>query len=442
MAPPGSGCQQKLNDTICRTLSTVAPAADSSHVTDRPLRRIARNTASILAGDAASQIFTAAAIAMAALNLGRAGFGKLSEAQAFVDPLNAIATFGLQQVAITVCAQRRGCDGVLRGTILGIQGMLAPIAVIVTLASALVTGRLDIFPLICVICTTVLVTGFSTVASLPFQFDQSMHRLLLFPSIASFVRFALTYAAARYLNVPIGYQFAISTGVLTGTAVGFLAMMYYYPARLSFDRALAARMVAIAWPMAAIEFIVIAYSRGSYFLLRASGAAAQGEYAAADMMIRPLFTIATAILASSLPTIAVLAAQRNFASLHRAYVRTLVRSTQFLTVLLVAAWFLAPWLLRTYAPEYRDATLPFRILSIGALFMFLNQMSTTFLVALGRFRIIMANTCVNFVVYLGIATQLVPRYGAPGAAAATSIMEAINTIIQIAIVHWLLRSEA
>ena len=41
-------------------------------------------------------------------------------------------------------------------------------------------------------------------------------------------------------------------------------MMYYYPARLGFDRALAARLLAIAWPMAAIEFIVIAYSRGSY----------------------------------------------------------------------------------------------------------------------------------------------------------------------------------
>src|SRR5439155_8790921 len=186
-----------VSTDVQRDVLAASAAADVSRAGRSPFGRIARNAASMLAGDAAAQLFTGAAIAMAALNLGRAGFGKLSEAQAFVEPMNAIATFGLQQVAITVCAERRGCDGVLRGTILGVQGILAPLAVIATLAGALLTGRIDIFPLICVICTTVMLTGFTTVAALPFQFDQSMHRLLLFPSVASLVRLLLTYAAAK-----------------------------------------------------------------------------------------------------------------------------------------------------------------------------------------------------------------------------------------------------
>ena len=118
----------------------------------------------------------------------------------------------------------------------------------------------------------------------------------------------------------------------------------------------------------------------------------------------------------------------------------MVRVTQCLIPLLAVAAVVAPFLLRTYAPQYKDATLPFRILSVGALFMFLNQLSTTFVVALGRFRVIMVNSCVNFAVYVILATRLIPRFGATGAAAATSIMEAINTIIQVVIVLALLRS--
>ncbi|HEV3140013.1 MAG TPA: polysaccharide biosynthesis C-terminal domain-containing protein, partial [Vicinamibacterales bacterium] len=241
-------------------------------------------------------------------------------------------------------------------------------------------------------------------------------------------------------NAPLGYQIAISAGVWTGTAVGFLAMLHYYPARLQFDRVLALRLLKVAWPAAAIEFIVIAYSRGSYFLLRSAGAVVQGEYAAADAMVRPLLSIAGAIFMSTLPTVALLAADQNFEALRRAYLRSIVRFTQVLLLLLAAAWIVAPFLLRRYAPEYTNATLPFRILSVGALFMFLNQLSTTFVVALGRFRVIMANSAVNLAVYLALATRLIPRYGAAGAAAATSIMEAINTIIQIVIVLMLLRS--
>jgi O-antigen/teichoic acid export membrane protein len=116
----------------------------------------------------------------------------------------------------------------------------------------------------------------------------------------------------------------------------------------------------------------------------------------------------------------------------------MLRIVQGLVPLMFVTWFLAGWLLRKFAPAYAGATIPFRILSAGAVFMFVNQLSTTFVVALGRFRAIMIVALVNLVVYLGLASILVPRFQAVGAAIATSTMEAVNTIIQAVLVLWLL----
>jgi O-antigen/teichoic acid export membrane protein len=70
--------------------------------------------------------------------------------------------------------------------------------------------------------------------------------------------------------------------------------------------------------------------------------------------------------------------------------------------------------------------------------MFLNMLSTTYIVSLGKFRTMMIVSVFNLVVYLVLAAQLIPRYGAVGAAIATAVMEAVNTIVQLNIVHGLL----
>src|SRR5260370_25197646 len=97
----------------------------------------------------------------------------------------------------------------------------------------------------------------------------------------------------------------------------------------------------------------------------------------------------------------------------------------------VVACIALPWLLTRWAPAYRDATAPFRILVFGGMFMFLNQLSSAFIIGMGRFRTIMFIALGNLVVYFALALYLGPRFAATGAAAATSIMEGLNTIIQL-----------
>ena len=71
--------------------------------------------------------------------------------------------------------------------------------------------------------------------------------------------------------------------------------------------------------------------------------------------------------------------------------------------------------------------------------MFLNMLSTAFVLALGKFRAIMTVVLADLVVYLALASHFVPKYGALGAAISTSVMESVNTLMQVSLVFYMLR---
>ena len=401
--------------------------------------RILRNAGSILLGNIGGELLTTYAIALAALSLGPAGFGRLSEAQAFMDPFETAAGFGLTQVAITVAAKRGECDGTLRGTIFGIRSVFAVLAIVSAIIAVFTTGRQMLAPIVVVLSIGTLFGPVSTSATLPFQFNQTMHMVLALPFLASIVRIATTFIALHTINTPVGHQLSATTSALASAILIFVAAQRYYPSRLRFDRKLARDLLKLAWPAAALEITIIVYSRGSYLLLHETGAVAQGEFAAAERLLRPVFGIAAAVFMSALPTLAVLAAERDFGRITKIYATSVVRLALVVSPIVGAACFLTPWLLQTFVPAYAGAASPFRWLAVGAFFMLLNQLSTTFVIAMGKFRVILGIATINFAVYFALASHLIPRYQATGAAMATTIMEAANTIIQLVAVYWLLQ---
>jgi O-antigen/teichoic acid export membrane protein len=208
---------------------------------------------------------------------------------------------------------------------------------------------------------------------------------------------------------------------------------------LRFDSALAQHLLRIGWAAAVLEFVVTVYMRAAYFLLHDAGPQVVGQYAAADRLMRPILAVAGAVFASSLPTVAQQAARHEFRDMLRVYRRAVLRVSVALMPIGAGAWYFASWLLTRFAKEYVAAIWPFRILMVGTFFMFLNQLSGTYIVALGKFRVIMSVAIINLLVYLVLGTRLIPRFGASGAAMATSAMEALNTVMQLIIVFWLLR---
>jgi PST family polysaccharide transporter len=401
-------------------------------------RRIVRNAASIVLGDAAGELLGGYAIVLIATSLGPAGFGRLSEGQAFMEPFDALAGLGLGGVAITVAARRGDCDGALRGTVWGIRSVSAMIASLIGLAAALATGRGYLLPLLVVFAVGMWITPASVVSVLPFQFHQTVHRRIAVPAVIGLARLASAHVAFWLWREPVGFQVAALSVTLIAALINLGWARRVYPSPMYFDRALARDLLRLGWPAAVLEFVVALYTRASYFLLHSAGPTVQGQYAAADRLLKPVLAVAGAVFLSSLPTVAALVAERKHALLASSYRRSVVHvALGFLPIALLAC-FLAGWLLRRFAPEYSAAIWPFRVLVVGAFFMFLNMLSTTYIIALGQFRTIMFVAVCNLFVYLAVALYLIPRYGVLGAAISTATMEAVNTLMQLTIVNRLL----
>jgi O-antigen/teichoic acid export membrane protein len=83
---------------------------------------------------------------------------------------------------------------------------------------------------------------------------------------------------------------------------------------------------------------------------------------------------------------------------------------------------LIEWL---YGGQYRGAEPALQVLALAVLFSFVNYALTHFLIARGRQRLNLIFNALLFVVNGGLCLYLVPRYGLPGAAAATLASEAL-----------------
>lgn len=403
------------------------------------LARIVRNAASMLVGDAAAEVLNFSSMTLSALALGPAGFGQLAEAQAFMDPFDSLAGLGLASTAMVVAARRGGVDGVFQGTALGLRTTSGLIAGALGVAVALVTGREQLFPLLAIIAVNMVVVPVSVVSALPFRYEQALHRRIAVPFFGSVVRFAGAYAAYRIMRRPAAFQAAILVATFAICALDYRLARRSYPGRPRFDRTLAKELLALGWPAMVFEVATMVYSRAPFFFLHGLGEGAEGQYGAADRLVRPLLSIASALFVSSLPTIATLATARKFEQMLSTYRTAIARILAFSAPVAAVTWFLASFLLRRFAPAYADAVWPFRVLLLGTFFMFLNMLSTAFVLALGKFRAIMAVVLADLVVYLLLASRLVPRYGALGAAISTSVMESINTLMQVSLVFYLLR---
>lgn len=401
--------------------------------------RIARNAGSMLLGDAAGEVLNSYAMVLAALSLGPSGFGTLSEAQAFIDPFESLSMLGMANVAMTVAAARGACDGPLRGTVWGIRMAAVLVTPLLVAGVALATGRSHLLPLLAVLAAGMLVSPTTLAASLPFFYEQRIHRRIVIPFLAGTVRLGTAFVASLWLNRPIGYQLSAFSAAVAWAVLARVWARRYYPDPPSFDRGLAIHLLRLGWPAAVLEFVVTCYARGSYFFLHGAGPRALGEYAAAERLTRPATALAGAIFFSSLPTLAKLAAMGQMAALRATFRRGALRAVAGMTLLVTAAWFAAPRLIGAVAPEYRGAIAPFRILALGSIFMFVNQMSTTYMMALGKFRLVMGVAIVNLVVYVSLATVWVPRYGSRGAASATCSMEVVSMVIGLTIMWFLLR---
>lgn len=405
------------------------------------VRRIVRNALSLLVGNAAGEALTGYAIYLAASRLGPTSFGRLSAAQAFIEPFETFAAFGLGQVIMRFAAERKAADGTIRGTLLGIRVAFAVVACALVIIVAGATHRTDLLPILALLCVGTLTQPFAAAAGLPYDFEQAAHRRMYLPTIVASLRVGTAIWAARAMPTPVGFQLSASVAGLLSVALAVLLSRRHFPTVYVFDRELAKRLLRLGWAAAVTDVVAMTYLRGAYLVLH-DQPHELGMYAAADRLVRPILTVSALFVVSSVPTIARMVQERRSEALRSVLGTAMTRTVLYSLPAVALAWLLAPYILRWLAPAYADAVWSFRLLSLSVLFIVVTQIAYVFLITMGRTRAIMAVACGNFVIYFALARWLAPRHGAPGAAFATTTMEAINMLLQIALAFYFLRAEA
>jgi O-antigen/teichoic acid export membrane protein len=402
------------------------------------LRRIARNAVSLLAGNAAGEALTGYALYLAATRLGPASFGQLSAAQAFMEPFDILANFGLIHIIMRFAAERKGADGTVRGTLLGVRLGLAVLAATIAPIVAHLFHRDELLPIIGLLCVNTLLSPFAHAALLPYDYEQTSHRRIYVPAVVSLVRVGTAIWASRALPTPVGFQLSGLTAGIFSIGLSIFIARRHYPATLEFDRDMAKRVLQLAWAAAVTDVIATIYLRGAYWVLHDQPVEI-GLYAAADRLVKPILTISATFVMSGLPTIARLVQAGDRRTLSIALTRVTTRTVLYSVPIVGASWLLAPLLLKWLVPAYAAAVWPFRLLSLSVVFVVITQLAYVFIMAMGRTRAIMVIACVNFVVYFGLAHALAPTYGARGAALATTVMEGINMALQVVAAFFFLR---
>lgn len=402
--------------------------------------RIARNVVSILAGDAAGEAINTIVTGRQAVALGPEKFGALSAAQAFVDPFRAIAAFGLSVVAVTVASKRGGPDGTLVRTLVALFTVFSLLSSTLAVSISQLTGYGGSLSLVLSASFAVLPVVAMNAAKLPAQYEQAMHKLVALPLVIALSRWALVEGAIHTSNTALAHQWALTIAAVIGVLATAWVVSKLYNLEGAASRSVARELLQLAWPIAVLDVTVTIYLKAAYLLLRDRGDAVLGAYAAAERLAQPIVGVSAAIVASALPIVSKAAQDGDASALSAVYRSTIRRAVVALLPVLSLSAAVAPWAIARFAPQYAHASRPFQVLLIGGLFMFLNQLSSMFIVGIGRVRALMVIALFNLAVYFALATKLVPLYGATGSAIATTVMEGVNCAMQLIVVRALLKA--
>jgi O-antigen/teichoic acid export membrane protein len=202
------------------------------------------------------------------------------------------------------------------------------------------------------------------------------------------------------------------------------------------------RFLREAMPLGILSLVVFSYTRIDTIILgRLAGPEQVGYYAAAYRLTEGSLAIALAVSRTALPAFAVFAASGNeMFSLYRAGLRYLSP----VAVAVSASYALAAPLGVTllYGSAFSPSAFAVAILSIGVGFVFVNQLSTSLLIGMGRYKLLLLISITVLAVNLAATTALVLMWGFQGAAVATVITEGVNLVLQIIAICILARSVA
>nr|WP_237702471.1 flippase [Opitutus terrae] len=360
--------------------------------------------------------------------LGPAQFGTLSYAMALVGIVSGVAELGLDNLVRRAVIQfpERADDWLKTAFALRLAGGAIGFALVLALVrSGWMSGPEQ------VLISVVGLTLFQPALFMPDLWFQA--RLEAKLSVQAQVVALVAGAAARIALIMregplVGFAWALVLEMLLGTVALGVQLRRRRPDRggVWFDREIARRLLADAWPLLLAGFAVLLYLRMDAVMLRAmAGETAVGIYTAAARLTEIWFFVPTALAASVLPSL-LRARERGVDAYARRLQGYYDANAGIAYAVAIPSSLAAPWLIElAYGISYREAGAVLALHVWSSVFVFLGVARGQFLVNEGHTRFYLAATVAGLLINVVLNLVLIPRAGAVGAAVATVLAQAV-----------------
>lgn len=353
--------------------------------------------------------------------LGPAGFGLYNSTLAWAALFAGAAGLGLEPIIVRELVRRPAerADLLTTAFVLRLLGG--------GLASALALLAAAAWPTASPPLTLVAIASLITLFALGEVFDlwfqaQLQSRTAALARTSAFVAACLGRLALIAAAAPVSafLWLAVAEAALASALLAAIFLRRSAVRRGHFSRPLARELLHESWPNLVGNLASMGYLRADRVMLAAlDSEAAAGRYSAAATLVEIWYIFPLAIINSATPLLT-----RLHASDPARYLRELARLAR---VHAVVAWTLAaalaavaPWLVPAlFGPAYATGSTTLQLLAFSLPFAFLGVAASPWYLNARLTRVAMRRHLLGGALNLALNALFIPRWGAPGAAAAT-----------------------
>jgi O-antigen/teichoic acid export membrane protein len=394
-------------------------------------QRVAFNTTVQLGARIVSLVLLLVAFGVVTRYLGVEGFGAYSLVLTFVALAVSIADIGLTQIGVRELAVREGAREEIIGNLLALRAAVAGAAALILVAiSPLVPYEDRVQSGLRIGAAAVLVLVLAGLPAIVFQATMRLHlaAIVELAGSASGLLFVVVVTEADLGFSALIAATAVAASITTLTAFVLAARLVRLRPR--FAGAEVRRLLAASLPVALFSLLGLLHFRIDTVLMSLLRSLDDvGTYSAAYRFPEQVLFVPALFVAAVYPLLARYAG-RNDLRLGP----TVNRSLAFLLLvafpLSATTAVLAPEIVQLVAgSSFEDAVGPLRVLTLAAVFMFVNTLFSSLLIVYHEQRRLAWLIGITLLANVGVNLLLIPPFGPMGAAAATVFTEAASGVV-------------
>jgi O-antigen/teichoic acid export membrane protein len=397
------------------------------------IRKVAKNTGIIIAGDIVNKVVSVFLIIYLARYLGAIGYGKYSFVFAFLSFFGVITNLGINTIITRDIAR----DKSHTGKIIGNASTLKLFLSIIAIAFAMILIRAmgypeDIKAYVDVLALTLAFGAFGDVYSSVFQVNQKIEYGVISGLVDRLLSAALIIGIIFSNGTLLQIIIVITLSKLISLSISYLYTRRFIIPRFEFDFSVCKYLLKESWPLAFTGvFIIIGMRIDQIMISMLIGDEAVGYYSAAVNLVESLGMIPMALMISIFPFLAKSFGKEDHTKIYELsfkYMNMLIIPIAFGTTLLSRSiiWFF-------YGNNFLPSVPALQVLIWSEIFVFVGIVYSNVLVSIGAQKINFAFTGISALINIILNFLLIPVHGIVGAGIATLIAYAIGSLMGLAL---------